>query len=151
MSRIVELKPKKVVTAKTAEFASGGGKGVQEKINEYGERVAKYIPAEILAFYTGVVQLILIKGDVANANLRMWLFAIFGLIAWICTPFYIARFTKISKERLANQCMATAAFGIWLYAYPAGWFVEMGWHDPLIAGLLLICFTFASGFFQPKE
>ena len=148
MSRLVELK-RIDKTREAAEFAAGEG-GWQEKIKEYGERVAKYVPAEVLAFYSAAVQLILTKEGDDHAMFRLWAFVIVGLIAWIGTPLYLGMFTKNPKERRVNQLVASAAFGVWAYAYPAGWFMEMGWHDPVVAGLLLISFSFASGFYQPK-
>lgn len=148
MSRLVELK-RGEETRGGAEFAAGEG-GWQEKLKEYGERVAKFVPAEVLAFYTGAVQLIIVKEGDQHAVFRLWAFAIVGLIAWIGTPFYLAMFTNNRKERLVNQFVASVAFGVWAYAYPAGWFVEVGWHDAVVAGLLLIGFSFASGFYQPK-
>lgn len=148
MSRLVELK-RIDKTRGAADFAAGEG-GWQEKIKEYGERVAKYVPVEVLAFYTGAAQLILTKEGLDHAVFRLWAFAIVGLIAWIGTPFYLGMFTNDPKERRINQLVASAAFVVWAYAYPAGWFTEMGWHDPVVAGLLLIGFSFASGFYQPK-
>jgi hypothetical protein len=148
MSRLVELKRIDDTRGKL-DFESGEG-GWQERIKEYGERVAKYVPAEVLAFYSGAVQLILTKEGADQAGFRLWAFAIVGLVAWIGTPFYLGMFTKNPKERHINQLVASAAFGVWAYAYPAGWFTEMGYHDPVIAGLLLIGFSFASGFYQPK-
>lgn len=148
MSRLVELK-RIDKTPGELEFVAGDG-GWQENIKEYGERVAKYVPAEVLAFYSGAVQLILTKEGDDHAMFRLWAFVIVTLIAWIGTPFYLGMFTKDPKVRRVNQLVASAAFGIWAYAYPAGWFTEMGWHDPVVAGLLLIIFSFASGFYQPK-
>ncbi len=149
MSRLVEIKHVGKAQ-RNIEFA-GGESSWQDKIKEYGERVAKYVPAEVLAFYSAAMQLILTKEGEEHMMFRLWAFAIFGLIAWIGTPLYLGKFTNNIKERRVNQIMATTAFGIWVYAYPAGWFMEMGWHDPVIAGLLLIIFSFASGFIQPTE
>jgi len=148
MSRLVELK-RIDKTRGPAEFAEGRG-GLQDALKEYGERVSKYVPAEVLAFYSGAVQLILTKKGDEHVVFRLWAFVIVGLIAWVGTPFYIAMFTDNPKERHVNQLMASAAFGVWSYAYPAGWFMERGWHDPVLAGLLLIGFTFLSGFYQPR-
>lgn len=148
MSRLVELK-RIDKTSEAAEFAAGEVSW-QEKIKEYGERVAKFVPAEVLAFYMAAVQLILTKEGDDNALFRIWAFAIVGVIAWFGTPFYLSMFTNDRKERFVNQIVASTAFGVWAYAYPAGWFMEMGWHDPVIAGLLLIMFSFFSGAYQPK-
>jgi hypothetical protein len=149
MSRLVKLKSREQTRA-ADDLAAGAG-GVQESIKEYGERVAKYVPAEVLAFYSSAVQLILTKEGSDHAEFRLWTFAIVGIIAWIGTPLYLGMFTNDAKERRVNQYMASLAFGFWAYAYPAGWFTEMGLHEPVVAGLLLLVFTFASGFYQPKR
>jgi len=145
MSRLVEFKQP---DNGGPQFA--GGKSGVDKIKDYGERVAKYVPAEVLAFYSAAVQLILTKEGPAHATFRLWAFAIVGLVAWIGTPFYLGIFTRNRRVKRLNQLMGSAAFGFWAYAYPAGWFAEMGWHEPVIAGLLLLGFTFFSGFLQPK-
>lgn len=149
MSRLVELK-RRDETRGEAEFAAGG-ENWQDRVKEYGERVAKYVPAEVLAFYSGAVQLILTKEGEQHQLFRLWAFAIVGIVAWIGTPLYLGTFTDNLKERRINQIIASIAFGVWAYAYPAGWFAEKGWHDPVAAGLALLGFSFVSGFCQFKE
>ena len=53
MARLVERRTK--APAGAAEFSKGT---TESKLNEWGERVAKYIPAEILTFYTAAISLI---------------------------------------------------------------------------------------------
>jgi hypothetical protein len=149
MSRLVELK--RVPRAGELEFAAGEDKGLQERIKEYGERVAKFIPAEVLAFYASAVQLILTKDGDQFSTFRLVAFALVGVVAWVGTPFYLGMFSDNPKERRPNQIMGFVAFIIWAYAYPAGLFTELGWNDPVVAGLFLLFFTFFSGFYQPKE
>ncbi|MCX6538404.1 MAG: hypothetical protein NT151_05650 [Acidobacteria bacterium] len=148
MSRLVELKPAEAVPSRF-EFA-GAEAGWQERVKEYGERIAKYVPAEVLAFYTAAVELILTKGGIDHRGFRLWAFAVVGLVAWIGTPLYLGMFTKNRRQRRVNQIVASIAFGVWAYSYPAGWFAEQGWHDPVVGGLLLLFFSFASGFYQPR-
>jgi hypothetical protein len=149
MSRLVELKP--AAPAPGSLRLGGGQPGVQQKIKDYGERVAKFVPVEVLAFYTGAVQLVLTKEGSDHATFRLWTFGIVGMIAWIGTPLYLGMFSKNGRERRINQIVASVAFIVWAYAYPAGWFAEMGLHEPVVAGLALLTFTFVSGFYQPKE
>ena len=148
MSRLVELKPANAPSG-SFEFAGGEG-GWQERVKEYGERVAKYVPAEVLAFHTVAVQLILTKEGPNHHVFRLWAFAVFGLVAWIGTPLYLGMFTRNRRQRRINQIVASIAFGVWAYAFPAGWFAELGWHDPVAAGLLMLLFTFFSGLYQPR-
>ena len=50
MGRLVDLRP-----AKGTPKGAGGGKA---DISEIMERVAKYVPAEVIAFYSGVILLV---------------------------------------------------------------------------------------------
>jgi hypothetical protein len=147
MSRLVEAKPK--ADAGFADLSSAD-KSTEEKVKDWGERVAKYVPAEVLAFYTGALQLILTKSGSENASFRLWATGIFGLIAWATVPLWLGRFSSDARVKRTNQIVGSIAFGAWAYAYPAGWFTEMGWHEPVIAGLLILTVSFASGFIQPK-
>jgi hypothetical protein len=149
MARLVEAKLKGRTRA--GPLLAGGADTWREKLKEYGERVAKYVPAEVVAFYTGATQLILTKAGSSNQTFRLWAFGIIGLIAWIGTPLYLGFFSDDPKTRYPNQVIGLIAFGIWAYAYPAGWFAEMHWHDPVIGGLLLLGFTFGIGFYTPKR
>lgn len=153
MSRLVEAKPKPTqrrVTDPTAADMSSGGDPWQ-KVKDYGERVAKYIPAEVIAFYTAATQLILMASANEEKPLRLWLFGIFGLIAWIGTPLLLGRYSNDPRTRIPNQVVGFLAFAVWAYAYPAGWFAEMGLYKPLIGGLLLLLFTFGIAFYTPTR
>jgi hypothetical protein len=132
-----------------AEMASG--EDSWQKLKEYGERLAKYIPAEVLVFYTSAAQLILTKDGDAHKPLRLWLFAIVGLISWFGTPRLLGAYSKDPQTTRPNQIIGFVAFAVWAYAYPAGWFAEMKWYDPLYGGLLLLTFTFGIAFYAPKK
>ena len=147
MSRLVEGKPKP--EPGVADLSSND-KTTEDKIKEYGERVAKYVPAEVLAFYSGALQLILTKAGPENATFRLWAFALFALGGLVAVPLWLGKFTTNTAVKRTNQVVASLAFLAWVYAYPAGWFAEMGLHDPVIAGLLLLTFSFVSGFIQPR-
>jgi hypothetical protein len=147
MSRLVEVK---VIRAPSLEGAAAPASTESQEprgtLKEYGERVAKFVPAEVLAFYTGAVQLILTH---QSATFRLVAFAIVGLIALIATPIWLGRFAEHPASKRPNQVMGSIAFIAWAYAYPAGFFYGVGWHEPVVAGLLLLGFTFFSGFYQP--
>lgn len=153
MSRLVEAKPRVRIAAndRVTEFASGEETGWQAQLKEYGERVAKYVPAEVLAFYLSAVQLIMTKQGAEHATFRTALFGVVGVIALVGTPLYLGLFAKSPKEKRVNQLMATSAFIVWAYAFPSGVFAELGWHEPVIAGLLLLLWSFISGLVQPRE
>ncbi len=144
MARLVERRQK------PASDAADLSARKQNGLNEWGERVAKYIPAEILTFYTAAVSLIAAYDLTAQATKRLWLFAVAGLVFWLLTPFWLGRFSKDKSVKITNQIVGFIAFGLWAYAFPAGWFKDMGLYDPILAGVLLILFAGVSGFITPK-
>jgi hypothetical protein len=145
MGRLVERRQKPARGA-----ADLSGRKTESAVKEWGERVAKYIPAEILTFYTAAVSLIGAYDPIAQGGKRLWLFGIVGFIFWLLTPFWLGRFSKDKSVRITNQIIGFLAFGIWAYAFPSGWFKDMGLYDPILAGVLLILFAAVSGFITPK-
>lgn len=129
----------------------GTPSSVQQRVKDYGERVAKFVPAEVLAFYSCSVQLIMTKTGPANGEFRLWAFSIVGVIGWVVTPIWLGTFSADLATRRPNQIMGFIAFLIWAYAYPAGVFVERGLYDPVVGGVALLTFTLVSGFFQPRK
>ncbi len=146
MGRLVERRQKS--ESGTADLSKAK---TESPLNEWGERVAKYVPAEILAFYTAAVSLIGAYDPTAQRSKRLWLYGIVGFIFWLLTPFWLGRFSKDKSVRITNQIIGFLAFGVWAYAFPAGWFKDVGLYEPIIAGLLLIVFAALSGFITPPS
>ena len=109
------------------------------------------MPAEVLAFYSTAVQLILTKSGPDHSTFRLRAFAIVALAGWIATPLWLGQFSDKPATKRPNQVMGFFAFLVWAYAYPAGVFTEVHWYDPVIGGLFLLGFTLVSGFYQPRE
>ena len=152
MSRLVEAVPRETASAPgAATLSSADDRTRTEKLKDYGERVAKYVPAEVIAFYTACVQLIASREGAAAHGWRLTLFGIFTLIAWLATPFILGRYSAERATRVPNQIIGFIAFGIWAYAFPAGIAAELGRYDPLVAGLILLAFTFGIGLYQPTK
>lgn len=149
MARLVEAKVKSPLVHGAADMA--GGEDPRQKLKDYGERLAKYIPAEVLTFYIGATQLILSKEGDAHKAFRLRLFAIVGLVAWFATPIFLGLYSKEPQTKRPNQIIGFIAFAVWAYAYPAGWCAEMKWYDPICGGLLLLTFTFGVAFYIPKK
>jgi hypothetical protein len=150
VSRLVEAQPRAEAARGAATFR-GTQTSVQQRVKDYGERVAKFVPAEVLAFYSCSVQLIMTKTGPANGEFRLWAFSIVGVIGWVATPIWLGTFSSDPATRRPNQIMGFIAFLIWAYAYPAGVFSELGIYDPVVGGLVLLTFTLLSGFFQPRK
>ena len=80
MGRLVEARSRKSTVA-GATFVSGEKRDAPLK--EYAERIAKYVPAEVLAVYASAVQLISTKD--AGTPARLWLFAAVAALCAIIT------------------------------------------------------------------
>ena len=136
--RIVE---ERVLPVGVGRLTSGEGSTIDLK--EYLNRVAKYVPAEIVAAYlsaSGVATL--------SESAGTLLVLIFG-ICLVCTPLYITRFASTRKEAWVNGTMATIAFVIWAYATGTGVFQHFNKYDPAAASVTLILFTVVSGLVIP--
>ena len=126
----------RVVTAGAGRLRSGDA-GSDTK--EYLERVAKYVPAEIIAAYISAS-----GAATAAQNARALLILIF-VICVICTPLYVTRFTNTKKESWTNSIMAVLAFVVWAYATGGSLFTHLGWYDAPTASVVLVLFSLMSG------
>jgi hypothetical protein len=138
MSRIVE---EKTIPAGAGRFKSGTGAG--HDVKDVLERVAKYVPAEIIAGY------VMASGFAENAKHgKVTLLGIIFGVCLICTPIYILQWAKTRKERIANGVISTLAFVAWAYAY-GGLFREIRLYDAAYASVGLVLVTIISGAVVP--
>lgn len=122
----------------------GGGEPMAD-VKDYFERVAKYVPAEVIAAYISA-------NGVATAGQRPGtLFTVIFVVCLICTPLYITRFARTRQEAWTNGAMATTAFLIWAYATGGGLFKYLDWYDAPSASVILVLFTLGSGAALPTK
>lgn len=112
-------------------------------LKEYGERVAKYVPAEIVAAYIAA------NGAATGANNAGLLFTVIFAACIVCTPVYITRFATTTKEAWTNGVLATLAFIVWAYATGGGLIAYLDWYDPAAGSVILVVFTLVSGAIEP--
>lgn len=112
-------------------------------IKAYFDRVAKYIPAEVVAAYISA------NGVASLAPSPGTLFTLIFAACVICTPLYITRFTNTRKEAWTNSVMAVLAFMVWAYATGGGLVMYLGWYDAPTASVILVLFTLVSGAVVP--
>lgn len=129
-----------VVAPGVGRLRSGSG-GVDVKA--YLERIAKYIPAEVVAAYISA------SGAAPLARAPGFLVTLIFVVCLVCTPLYVTRFTTTKKESVVNSTMALLAFVVWAYATGVGLFQYLGWYDAPTASVLLALFTLASGAVVP--
>ncbi len=127
--------------------AGGRAHGVGAAGSDYVERVAKYIPAEIVAGYMSIIGMIEAADPSNNARLGLaWgLFAI-GLIA---TPIYLTIVGSPKGQQKITVWISTFAFLVWAYAL-GGPFKMSGFHNGLIGSVGVGVVTWLLGLFAPK-
>lgn len=115
----------------------------------YLDRVAKYIPAEVVGIYLAL-QAIIVSGGGDDTTKRV-LFIIAAVVLAGLTPLYIRRLALEQKAPWTMQAgIATVSFVVWVYALgalPAAF----GFYNGTIAGVVLLLFSAVVGLFQPSE
>ena len=114
----------------------------------FGERVVKYIPAEVLAAWVAASGII---PSVASQRQQVTFWVTFAL-GVIFTAGWTWRQTRLPdrKPAVIQIVISTIAFVIWAYAM-GGPFALSGVYDPAIGSLLLIFYTLAVGFVVPQD
>lgn len=113
------------------------------------ERVAKYIPGEVLAGYLAITALVE-SGTTPDTDERTtWLVAA-GLIGLVFTPLYLNKLARPGWPKRLHIVVGTAAYIVWTYALKGAW-AELDMYDALLAGVLLIVFTLITGLLAPQQ
>ena len=132
----------------------GGAEAHAPLADNYLERIAKYVPGEVLAFFI-FINVILEQAmkaggkDSMMAGIPVTTVAqgalIFGLLL---TPLFVWYVREEGDAWLTNAFVSTLAFPFWAYAIGAVAFDEH-W-DGNLAAILLATFTVMSGLISPR-
>lgn len=131
-SKRVTLRPR-VVTAADARADTA----LRE--DSYPGKVARYIPAEIVAAYLAASEIVLGASENLPKTTLLWIvIAVLGVL----TPFWMVYATGVpGKPRAVFQSVAaTAAYLVWVFAI-SGAILFPTWYNSVYSGLLLILFT----------
>ncbi len=115
--------------------------------DDYLGRLAKYIPAEIVGLYIGMVA----AAPAGHPKIGTILWVIFGL-NFVLVPIYMFIVTsrETGKGPLWPQIvLATIAFPVWAFAM-GGPFKQFDWYQGWIATMLLMFITVVFGLMKPK-
>ncbi|MEI7804731.1 MAG: hypothetical protein WCI56_05330 [Hyphomicrobiales bacterium] len=121
--------------------------------DNYLERMAKYVPAEVLAFslfINGILgQAVKTGGSAASmAGVPVTTIAMLALIAgMIVTPLFMWYVREEGDAWLTNAIVSTLLFPVWAYAMGAVAFADI--HDGNLAAILLASVTVGSGLVSP--
>jgi hypothetical protein len=107
----------------------------------YSDRLIKYIPAEVVALYLTLDALIRSAPQVSIVI--YWAVFVFCFLG---TYAYLWRIQKVRKPLQLH--ISGGAFVVWVFAM-GGPFAQLGWYNPLYAGILLPMFTFSVALVEP--
>ncbi len=122
--------------------------------DNYLERIAKYIPGEVLAFFifiNAILEQVMRSGGktALMAGVPVSSVATGALIfCMILTPLFVWYVREEGDAWLTNACVSAMAFPFWAYAIGAVAFTDV-W-DGNLAAILLATFTVVSGLIAPR-
>ena len=132
----------RVVQWVDSDLRDGDGDG-------YADRVAKYIPGEVVATYLFLLT-ILSEADRTAGWLEGMYIGVF-VLCLVVTPFYMWKRASKEDPRIYQAVMSTIAFAVW--AYSLGGVFDIVWkvYAAIPAAVGLAAFTLISGAIVPKK
>ena len=140
--------------------------GGATQVDNYAVRIAKYVPAEVIAFYLAADKLFVpvaatpVQGgaDAGTALVSKFIDAhgsyfaagIF-LVALIATPLYILQQSEKNQPWGIHAVMSSVAFVIWSYATQGALFLGNGLYDARLGSIAVLVYTLLSGFVIPSK
>ncbi len=127
-------------------------KGATQAGDGYVDRVAKYVPGEVLAAYVAI-QNILTNPDACNGTVPLFWWVVFALFLG-ATPGYIYKLSEGgTKPWKVHATVSTVAFVVWSYALTAcpKFSVFYDAHDEKTGAALLVLFTLFAGLIEPRK
>jgi hypothetical protein len=134
--------------AKLRRSAAGSVAGGAPPIpveDQYGDRLIKYIPSEIVGLYVALDSLLKTASDQIPQEIFAWL--VFGFL-FIMTPIYLWRVQNVKKYQTLT--IATISFLVWVFTL-GGPFTQISWYSPFYGALLLPIYTFSIATFKSEK
>ena len=131
-----------------SEQMQSGAKNVP--MDDYADRLMKYIPTEGVGFWLAVSGMIQGAGSDVPKEGLLWLFFVMGLVF---TFVWMKRQTEEAKKKTAwtQITISCGAFVVWVIATGGPFALSLPFYKPLYGSLLLITYTTAIGFVIPPE
>jgi hypothetical protein len=132
-------------TAAAGSLAAERAPAQVQAVDDYRDRLMKYIPADLVAIYltlTGLLKM----ADPKRTPIQAVGWIIFGIVLAVSLPWQ-RKVVKISKW---NQVwIGTFAFVFWAISlgepFTTAW---SGWYQPLYGSMLLVLYTFLIPLFE---
>jgi hypothetical protein len=122
--------------------------------DNYLERMAKYVPAEVIAFFiciNAILDQAMRTGgkSAMMASFPVMTIAVIALVACtLLTPVFMWYVREEGDAWVTNAFVSTLAFPVWAYALGAVAFAD--YRDGNLAVILLASFTVVSGLISPR-
>jgi len=142
MNRLVPAQPR------GARAFSGNSK---EDIKDYLDRVARYVPAEILAAYLTLVPIITATTkEKEQAVLQIALLAVVLVGLLLLNIPYLLRAAQPDQPKRKHILVSTAAYLAWTYSIGGLW-TRIGLYHEAVAAILIVFVSLGSGLIIPYE
>ena len=154
MSRLVRI-PRELPSIDGAVQTGPDGEPLNIYLGDsYLERIAKYVPAEMLAFsifINAILDQAMKSGGklTSMAGFPVVTIATIALVAcMICTPLFVWYVRQKGDAWFTNALVSTLAFPVWSYAIGNVAFYD--YRDGNLAAILLVSFSLLSGLVAPR-
>ena len=115
--------------------------------DDYVSKLAKAIPAEVIALYLGVINAVPVKDP--SYKTAVWMVA---AVTALCTPLYMYLATREAGKPTSwpQIWIATGVFPIWVYA-TGGPFTTLSWYEDKhwVGAIVLSFVTFLAAAYRP--
>lgn len=125
-----------------------------ERLEDYLERIAKFVPAEILAVYMFLHGIIVRRASPLPAGLEI---AVYGLLV-VLTAVYLWKLGGTVPRKAIQVVIGTISFVIWTYGIGETFFwLALGrlagqpLVEPTIAGIVVVLWSLITGLVAPRE
>jgi hypothetical protein len=137
---------RRVITSEDAKLLQPVAYAYTAPSDDYKTRVAKYIPAEIVAAYVAVLGILGMSSDVSAS----FYWKVFGTLL-ILTAAYTWKASMVSGLPIAviQIVVSTVSFAIWAFALGKP-FTFFDWYQPMYASVLPILYTLIPPLFIGK-
>jgi hypothetical protein len=159
MGRLVRV-PREIVNANQTVVDNETGEPVETQLTTqiadgYLERIAKYVPAEVLAFSI-FINAILDQAVKTGGNLTamagvpvLTIAEIAFFACMIATPLFVWYVREKGDAWITNALVSFVAFPVWSYAIGNVAFSD--YRDGNLAAILLVSFSLLSGLVAPRS
>lgn len=134
MSRLVEGRP-------------SFGREAIAKPDNYLDRVAKYVPSEVVAAYV-FCQGIILSATSPEERRIAFIVVVVGLA--VLTPLYIRKLAVPGLPWRTQAVISTISFFVWVYALGEAP-KSFGLDNPLFGSIILVLYTAGIGLVQPEK